>query len=82
VDFGRILEHVFEHDSLQDEEKSTSMNFFIAKYCIVRYIKLIKSDKICRFENTHTSSTCLAFLYSPKYKVFEHDSLQVSRINS
>jgi hypothetical protein len=32
-----------------------------------------RNDKICRFENIHTQ--IYMFLYSLKYKVFEHDFL-------
>jgi hypothetical protein len=46
---------------------------------IVSYTKIINSEKICRFEDTHTQTTCLSFLCSPGYNEFEHDFLQICR---
>jgi hypothetical protein len=49
--------------------------------CIVGYTKIIKSNKICRFETYILRFRCLSFLCSPKYKVFIQDFLHVGGIN-
>jgi hypothetical protein len=57
-------------------------NFHNKILCIVIYIKITKSDKICRFKVYIFRSTHLPFLYSPNYKAFELDFLHVGEINS
>jgi hypothetical protein len=45
------------------------------------YTKVTNYGKICRFENIYNRSTCLSYLCSPKYKVFEYELLHVCVIN-
>jgi hypothetical protein len=49
---------------------------------IMGYTKITNYGNICRFENIHNRFTCLSFLCSQKYKVFEYEFLHVYRINS
>jgi hypothetical protein len=57
-------------------------NFYYEILYIVGYIKITKSDKICRFEIYILRSRCLPFLCSPNYKVFEYDFLHICGIKS
>jgi hypothetical protein len=41
--------------------------------CIMGYIKIKNSDKICRIVIYILKSRCFSFLCSLKYKVFEYD---------
>jgi hypothetical protein len=47
-------------------------------FCIVG---CTKSDKICRFEDTHAQIYELV-IFSLEYKIFEHDSLHAYAINT
>jgi hypothetical protein len=58
------------------------VKFYYEILYIVGYTKITKSDKICTFEIYILKSTCLLFLCSPKYKVFEQDFWLVGGINS
>jgi hypothetical protein len=49
------------------------VTFYYEMICIVGYTKITKSDKICSFGIHILRSTCLSFLCSKEYKVFEHN---------
>jgi hypothetical protein len=56
--------------------------FHNKSFCIVIYIKIIKSNKIYKFKVYILRSTHLSFLCSPNYKAFELDFFQFGGINS